>query len=98
VRNGRLNFAYGHYWFYSCPKVLLHAVNLRHGTDQTVILLTIDAGMGMSGSPFKLQNSGMCKEEQCYIFVIRADWMYTIFNNTNNQKNGIITNEFTVMS
>jgi hypothetical protein len=28
-----LNFAYGHYWFYSCPKVLLHAVNLRHGTD-----------------------------------------------------------------
>jgi hypothetical protein len=25
-----LNFAY---WFYSCPKVLLHAVNLRHGTD-----------------------------------------------------------------
>jgi hypothetical protein len=33
VRNGRLNFAYGYYWFYSCPKVLLHAVNLRHGTD-----------------------------------------------------------------
>jgi hypothetical protein len=33
VTNGRLNFAYGHYWFYSCPKVLLHAVNLRHGTE-----------------------------------------------------------------
>jgi hypothetical protein len=31
VRNGLLNFAYKHYYFYSCRKDLLHAVNLRHG-------------------------------------------------------------------
>jgi hypothetical protein len=35
VRNGRLNLAYGSTTTgsSSCPKVLLHAVNLRHGTD-----------------------------------------------------------------